>query len=123
MAGSHPDDAYVHKIHAGKTVITVNEAGYVDITTAGHGGSSWSLTLDDRGNATLQCSNVLALVAPAILIEGHVQVDVKSPYITNTAKITANITAPSIELDSSAGHTSVKSRSFYSNKSPSVVTL
>lgn len=96
MPGHHPADAYVHKIHAGNTVITVNEAGYVDITTAGYDGSSCSLTLDDRGNATLQCSNVLSLVAPAILIDGHVQIDIKSPYITNTAKIAANITSPSI---------------------------
>ena len=123
MPGHHPADAYVHKIHAGNTVITVNEAGYVDITTNGYDGSSCSLTLDDRGNATLQCSNVLSLVAPAILMDGHVQIDIKSPYITNTAKIAANITSPSIQLDSSAGHTAVKSRSFYSSKSPAVMTV
>lgn len=56
MVGSHPDDAYVHKVHVKNSDIEISETGYIKVTTQ-NSGATTSVTLDSQGNVAVDCTN------------------------------------------------------------------
>ena len=109
MPKSHPDDAYVHKIHVKNVDIEIYETGMVKVHT-GSGDNVCDLTLDQDGNTTLETTSTIALKSKQISIDADTQIDIKSPNIQSIADVHASVKSPAIELDSADGHTLIKSR-------------
>ena len=108
MAGSHPDDAYVHKLHVKNSDIEVYETGQIKLHTE-NGGNSCDLLLDADGNASLVTTTTIRLKTKSVIIDAETQIDVKSPQVGVKAGTAFNVQAPAINLDSSAGHTKIRS--------------
>jgi hypothetical protein len=49
MAGSHPDDAYIHKIHVKNSDIEIYETGMIKMHTES-GSNNCNFTMDADGN-------------------------------------------------------------------------
>lgn len=138
MAGSHPDDAFVHHIEVGNAHILFSETGFIEVITNDakaeddydkkkedkkKEGKTCKFTMDASGNITLESSDTITLKAKNIVIDGDTQIDIVSPNIVNKASIHFNATSPAIELDSSNGHTSIKSRALYSLQNPAITSF
>ena len=115
MAGSHPDDAYVHHLQVGRSHIYVYETGFVKVMTHDKNDSnSCTFTMDSDGNTTLDSTSTITLKAKNIVLDGTTQIDLKSPNVKCIADVHAAISSPAIELDSSSGHTKILSRADFS---------
>ena len=109
MAGSHPDDAYVHKIHVKNSDIEIYETGQIKARTD-FAGNFCQILMDADGNINLESSQTIKLKTKAIIFDAETQLDAKSPQMVVTAATAANVTSPSINLNSEEGHTKIKSR-------------
>lgn len=73
MAGSHPDDAFMHHIEVKNTHIMLSEEGFVKVTTHDAGKSedkTCTLTMDASGNITLESGDTITLKAKNIILDG-----------------------------------------------------
>lgn len=109
MAGSHPDDAYVHKIHVKNSDIEIYETGQVKARTD-FGGNFCEILMDADGNIKLESSQTITLKTKALILDAETQLDAKSPQVAVTAATTASVTSPAINLNSAEGHTKIYSR-------------
>ena len=124
MAGSHPDDAYVHHIEAGTSHIYVYESGFIKVVTHNSDKSSkCTMTLDASGNITLDGSNTITLNAKNIVLNGSTQIDILAPNIKQNASVQSYVKSPAIQLDSSNGHTKIVSRAEFSKQNPAITTF
>ena len=108
MAGSHPDDAYVHKIHVKNSDIEIYETGQIKLHTE-NSTNTCELLLDADGNINLESTTTIRLKTKSLIIDAETQIDVKSPQVSTNASTAFNVKSPSINLDSSSGHTKIKS--------------
>ena len=124
MAGSHPDDAYVHHVQVNNTHVYMYETGFLKVITHDSGKSNVSqLTMDSDGNITLDGTSTITLKAKNIVLEGSTQIDLRAPNISQSADIQFAVQSPAIDLDSSNGHTTIKSRALFSQNNPSTTTF
>lgn len=125
MAGSYPEDAYVHKVHVKNSDIEIYETGYIKVTTQ-NGENHCKLVLDQDGNIEIDSTVQVSLHAKNISLKADTQLDIKTPTlvmdIPNSTTITTpsfvtkctdrfNVKAPNIELDASEGGIIMKSKS------------
>ena len=125
MAGSHPDDAYVHKVHVKNSDVEIYETGYIKVTTKS-GENHCKLVLDQDGNIEIDSTTQISLHAKNISMKADTQMNIKTPTlvmdIPNSTTITTpsfvtkctdrfNVKAPNIELDASEGGIIMKSKS------------
>ena len=74
--------------------------------------SSFSkLYMDKAGNIYIESSASIVLKSKTISIDSENQFDLKAASMKQTAKVDATTLAPAISLDSSAGHTTIRSTS------------
>ena len=110
MAGNHPEDAYVHKIHVKNCDIEIYETGTMVVKTHDTSNTNYcQLTMDSDGNATLDTSTTITLKTKSIILDASTQIDAKAPNVQTIAGIQSKTTSPAIVLDSSKGHTKVLS--------------
>ena len=110
MAGNHPDDAYVHHIEVKNSVIDIYETGFVKISTKDDANSNTcTISLDQDGNVIVDSSSSIILKSKQISIDAETQIDIKAPVVKSTANVQYNATSPAIDLDSSLGHTCIRS--------------
>lgn len=110
MAGSHPEDAYVHKIHVKNSDIEIYESGMMIVRINDSADTNYcQLTMDCDGNATLDTSTTIALKTKSIILDASTQIDVKAPNVQTAAGIQAKTTSPAVLIDTSAGHTKIMS--------------
>lgn len=109
MPGSHPDDAYLHKIHVKNTDIEIYETGVLKIKTE-NGDNNCQINLDADGNVQIQTTSTITLKSKQILVDAETQIDMKAPNVKISAPIHFSVESPAIDLDSTKGHTVVKSR-------------
>ena len=110
MAGSHPDDAYVHHIQVKNSDVYIHETGVIEMSTHDDANlNSCSLVMDQDGNITIGSSSRIILKSKQIKIDAETQLDESAPNIKQTAIVHASVTSPAIEIDSSLGHTQIKS--------------
>lgn len=111
MAGHHPNDAYVHHMQVKNSDIYVYETGYITMTTHDDNfDNSCTMTLDQDGNIKVESTSKITLKSKQIIIDGETQVDIKAPDIKQRALVHSAIISPAIDLDSSLGHTKVKTK-------------
>lgn len=108
MAGSHPDDAYVHKIHVKNSDIEIYETGQIKLHTE-NGRNNCTFLLDADGNVSIESTTQVKLKTKSLIIDTETQVDIQSPQVCITAETSFNVKSPSISLDSSDGHTKIVS--------------
>ena len=108
MAGSHPDDAYVHKIHVKNSDIEVYETGQIKLHTE-NGSNTCDLLMDADGNINLESTTTIRIKTKALIVDAETQIDMKSPQVSTNASTAFNVKSPSINLDSSDGHTKIQS--------------
>lgn len=124
MRGQHPNDAYVHHIQLNNTHVYMSETGFVKIITNDTDFSNGcTFVMDADGNITMNSSGTIAMSAKNITINGSTRLNIVSPYIDQTADVHAKLTSKAIELDSSNGHTTIKSSAQYSEKNPAITTF
>lgn len=109
MAGSHPDDAYVHTIAVKNSKIQIYETGVIEVTTK-FGSNDTSITMDANGNINIESSNQITLKSKNILIDASTQIDINAPNVKQTVGIQSAIESPSIKLDSKKGRTIIISQ-------------
>lgn len=109
MAGSHPDDAYVHKIHVKNSDIEIYETGMVKVHTESKQ-NNCNLTLDQSGNIIVDSTTSITFKTKIFKIDAETQVDIVAPNLKSTNDIHATIISPAIELNSKAGHTTIISK-------------
>ena len=108
MAGSHPEDAYVHKIHVKNSDIEIYETGMVKVHTEGKD-NKCDLTLDDGGNAKLETTSTIVLKSKNIKLDASTQIDLIAPNLKIENSIHTEVVSPAIHLNSAAGHTTITS--------------
>lgn len=109
-AGSYPDDAYVHHIQVKNSDVYIHETGVIEMSTHDDElANSCSLTMDQDGNIIISSTSKIQLKSKQISIDAQTQLDEKAPNIKQVALVHSSTTSPAIELDSSLGHTQVKS--------------
>ena len=65
MPGNHPDDAYIHKIHAKNSDVEVSEVGTIKIHVGSGSGSS-DIFIDAQGIVDIASTKKITLTAPSI---------------------------------------------------------
>lgn len=105
-------DANSHLIQVGNSMIYVTQSGYMKMKSATTGKNFCTLSFDSFGNIIISSSDTITLKAKNIILDGEHQIDIKSPNIIQKAEIHSCIQSPAIDLDSSAGHTTIKSMTF-----------
>ena len=111
MAGSHPNDAYVHKIHAKNSDIEIYESGMVKVHTEGKDKKTCDLTLDASGNAILETSSTIVLKSQNIKLDASTQIDFIAPNVITTSEINTSVISKAIALSSVTGHTTIVTQS------------
>ena len=110
MAGSHPEDAFVHKIHVKNSDIEIDESGQIKARTD-FNGNFCELRMDADGNIVLESSQTITLKTKAVIIDAETQIDMKSPQIANKTETAFNVKSPAVNIDASDGHIRITSRS------------
>ena len=124
MRGSPPDDAYMHHVQVKNTHVYMNESGTLEIQTHDNAKkNNCKLTMDSNGNITLQSTGTISLSASNILLNGTNQISIATKYMDQYASVKSCIKSPAVELDSSDGHTTIKSSAPYSPQNPAVETF
>ena len=109
MAGKHPGDAYVHKVHVKNSDIEIYETGMIKARTES-GGNFCELLMDAAGNTSLESSQTIKLKTKALILNAETQFDAKAPQVVISASTAANVTTPALNLNSSNGHIKIASR-------------
>lgn len=110
MAGSHPDDAYVHKLRVGNADVEVYETGRVRVRTE-NGGNFCELLMDADGNARLETSQTISFRTRALMVDAETQMEAKSPQVAVRAGTEFTAESPALNLDAGGGHAKIRSRS------------
>lgn len=109
MAGNHPEDAYVHKIHVKNSDIEIDESGKIKARTD-FNGNFCELRMDATGNIILESSQTITLKTKAIVVDVETQIDVKSPQMVTKTETAFNVKSPAVNIDAGDGHLIIKSR-------------
>ena len=124
MAGSHPEDAYVHKIHVKNSDIEIYETGYMKVTTQ-LGENHCKVVLDQDGNIEIDSTTQISLHAKNVSIKADTQMNILTPTlvmdVTNQTNLTTptfvsvnkdsfNVKSPNINLDAKEGGAVIKSK-------------
>ena len=110
MAGSHPNDAYVHKIHVKNSDIEIYETGMVKVHTEGEK-NKCDLTLDASGNAILETTSTIVLKSKNIKLDASTQINFIAPNVITTSAVNTTVISKAIALSSVAGHTTIVTKS------------
>ena len=105
-------DANSHLVQIGKAMLYVTQSGYVKIKSQPSSKNLCVLSFDQIGNIIIQSSDTITLKAKNIVLDGEHQINIKAPNIVEKAEIHSCIQSPAIELDSSSGHTIIKSSTY-----------
>ena len=105
-------DANSHLVQIGKAMLYVTQSGYVKIKSQPSSKDLCVLSFDQFGNIIIQSSETITLKAKNIVLDGEHQINIKAPNIVEKAEIHSCIQSPAIELDSSSGHTIIKSLTY-----------
>lgn len=108
MAGSHPDDAYVHKVHVKNSDIEIYESGMIKVHTE-NGANNCNFVMDADGNIIVDSTTSITFKTKQFKIDAETQFDIISPNILCDANVEFTVKSPAINLDSSTGGTTIKS--------------
>lgn len=108
MVGSHPDDAYVHKVHVKNSDIEISETGYIKVTTQ-NSGATTSVTLDSQGNVAVDCTSQITLKADNIVLDAKNQVNIQTDCLSLTGTKLVAVTGEAISLKSQSGGCTIQS--------------
>lgn len=108
MVGSHPDDAYVHKVHVKNSDIEISETGYIKVNTQ-NSGTTTTVTLDSQGNVTIDCTNQITLKANNIVLDAKNQVNIQTDCLSLTGTKLVSVAGEAISLASKSGGCTIQS--------------